>query len=188
MFEKTPLPGLMVVTTQRIEDARGWFAKPWSRELWEKEGLHFDWCDDNHSYSMQAGTIRGLHFQAPPFAQTKLVRCSAGKVRDVAVDVRKGSPTYGQWYSIDLAANDVHQILVPRGFLHGIATLEPHSEIQYKVDAPYSPAHDGAVRFDDPAIGVDWGIDTSRAILSAKDTAAQAFHDFDSPFEYESGG
>jgi len=187
MFEPTPLPGLYVVTPKRHGDARGWFSETWSCAAWAQAGLRFDWCQDNHSFSAEAGTVRGLHYQGPPMAQAKLVRCTAGKIRDIAVDVRRGSPTFGRWYGIDLAPLDGRQLLVPRGFLHGFATLEPDTEVQYKVDAPYSREHDGAVRFDDPALGIDWGIDPARAVLSAKDAGAPAFHDFDTPFVYTPG-
>lgn len=186
MFEATPLPDLLVVTPSRHGDARGWFTEAWSRAAWEAAGLHFDWCQDNQSFSATPGTLRGLHYQAPPMAQAKLVRCTAGRIRDVAVDVRLGSPGYGQWYGIELNAENGRQLLVPRGFLHGFVTLEPDTEVQYKVDAPYSPAHDGAVRFDDPAIAIDWSIDPAEAVLSDKDAAAPGFHDFDTPFRYKS--
>ncbi len=185
MFETTPLPDLLVVTPSRHGDGRGWFAETWSRAAWEAAGLHFDWCQDNHSFSATPGTLRGLHYQAPPMAQAKLVRCTAGRIRDVAVDVRLGSPGYGQWDGIELSAENGRQLLVPHGFLHGFVTLEPDTEVQYKVDAPYSPAHDGAVRFDDPAIAIDWSIDPAEAVLSAKDAAAPGFHDFDTPFRYK---
>jgi len=186
MFETTPLPDLLVVTPSRHGDGRGWFTEAWSRAAWEGAGLHFDWCQDNHSFSATPGTLRGLHYQAPPMAQAKLVRCTVGRIRDVAVDVRLGSPDYGQWYGIELSAENGRQLLIPRGFLHGFVTLEPNTEVQYKVDAPYSAAHDGAVRFDDQTVGVDWSIDPAEAVLSAKDAAAPGFHDFDTPFRYSS--
>ena len=185
MFETTPLPDLLVVTPSRHRDGRGWFTEAWSRAAWDAAGLHFDWCQDNHSFSARSGTIRGLHYQAPPMAQAKLVRCTTGRIRDVAVDVRLGSPGYGQWYGIELSAENGRQLLIPRGFLHGFETLEPDTEIQYKVDAPYSRAHDGAVRFDDPTIAIDWSIDPAEALPSDKDAAAAGFHDFDTPFRYE---
>ncbi len=186
MFEATTLPGLLIVRPKRHGDGRGWFTESWNRQVWDQEGLSFDWCQDNHSFSATVGTLRGLHYQAPPMAQTKLVRCTAGRAMDVAVDVRRGSPTFGKWYAVEMSRENGVQLLVPRGFLHGFATLEPDTEIQYKVDNPYSREHDGAVKFDDADIGVDWGVDTATAVISEKDAGAQRFHDFDTPFDYES--
>ena len=148
-------------------------------------GLAFDWVQDNQSYSAARNTVRGLHYQAPPFAQAKLVRAVTGAVLDVAVDVRIGSPTYGQWVAEELSAETGAQLLVPRGFLHGFLTLTENTQVLYKVDAPYDAASDGAVRFDDPDLGVDWGIGSDQAVLSDKDTAAARFADWDSPFTYE---
>ncbi|MEM9044528.1 MAG: dTDP-4-dehydrorhamnose 3,5-epimerase [Pseudomonadota bacterium] len=143
-----------------------------------------DFVQDNHSYSADTGTLRGLHFQAPPSAQTKLVRVARGSVLDVAVDIRRGSPTFGQWVAEELSAENGAQLLVPRGFLHAFITLEPHTEVLYKVDAFYDPNADGAVRFDSPELGIDWGMEPDKIILSDKDAAAPAFADFTSPFEY----
>ncbi len=148
-------------------------------------GLIYDWVQDNHSYSAEAGTVRGLHYQAPPMAQTKLVRVARGSVLDVAVDVRRGSPQYGKWVSEVLSAENGVQLLVPRGFLHGFVTLEPDTDVIYKVDAFYDPDCDGAVRFDDADLGVDWGLAPGTAHLSDKDAAAPMFRDFQTPFEYE---
>ncbi len=147
-------------------------------------GLAFDWVQDNHSYSAETGTVRGLHYQSPPMAQTKLVRVARGAVMDVAVDVRQGSPAYGKWVAVELSAENGAQLLVPRGFLHGFVTLQPDTDVLYKVDSFYAPECDGAVRFDDPNLGVDWGIDPSKAVLSDKDAAAPAFRDWDSPFSW----
>ncbi|MGC1489328.1 MAG: dTDP-4-dehydrorhamnose 3,5-epimerase, partial [Albidovulum sp.] len=148
-------------------------------------GIHYDFVQDNHSYSRDVGTVRGLHFQSPPHAQTKLVRCGRGAVLDVAVDIRKGSPTYGKWLGVELSADNGKQLLIPAGFLHGFATILPDSELLYKCSDVYAPDCDGAVRFDDPDFGIDWGIDPARAILSDKDSAAPLFKDFSSPFTYE---
>jgi dTDP-4-dehydrorhamnose 3,5-epimerase len=135
--------------------------------------------------SVAPGTVRGLHYQRPPAAQAKLVRVSRGRILDVAVDVRKGSPTWGRWVAEELSAEDGAQLWVPAGFLHGFVTLEPMTEVVYKVDAYYAPDCDGAIRFDDPDLAIDWRIDPARAVLSAKDAAAPAFRTFESPFVYE---
>jgi len=139
---------------------------------------------DNHSLSRMVGTVRGLHFQSPPHAQDKLVRCGAGVIFDVAVDVRRGSPTYGKWVGVELSAENGRQLFIPKGFLHGFVTRAPNSELLYKCSDVYAPACDGAVRFDDPDLGIDWGIDPATAILSDKDARAQSFAAFQSPFTY----
>ena len=156
-----------------------------SARTMEAEGLAFDWVQDNHSHSVEAGTVRGLHYQAPPMAQTKLVRVARGAVLDVAVDVRNGSPTYGQWIAEELSEENGRQLLVPKGFLHGFVTLTAGTDVLYKVDAFYSGEHDGAVRFDDPDLGVDWGIEPAKAVLSEKDTNAPMLKDWESPFVWE---
>lgn len=145
-------------------------------------GMAFDFVQDNHSLSREAGTIRGLHFQAPPHAQDKLVRCTRGAILDVAVDIRVGSPTYGQWVKIELTATNGHQLLIPRGFLHGFVTLQPDSEVQYKCSDYYAPECDGSVRWD--SLGIDWGL-TDAPVLSAKDATAMPFPDFQSPFVFD---
>ena len=148
-----------------------------------EQGLDFDWVQDNHSLSSQAGTVRGLHFQAPPHAQDKLVRCGRGALFDVTVDIRKGSPTYGNWVGYELSFENGRQLLVPKGFLHGFVTLQPDTEIIYKCSDYYAPDCDGAVRFD--SLGIDWNLGRLEPVLSAKDAVAQAFDDFDSPFVWE---
>lgn len=184
-IDQTKLPGVLILTSARFGDTRGFFSESWSASRMENVGLHYDFVQDNHSMSAQAGTVRGLHFQAPPKAQAKLVRCGRGSLLDVAVDIRKGSPTYGQWVAEHLSFENAKQLLIPRGFLHGFVTLEADTEIIYKCDNGYSPECDGAVRFDDPDIGIDWSIDTNKAVLSEKDAAAPYLRDFDSPFVYE---
>ena len=141
-------------------------------------GVDIDFVQDNHSLSRAEGTVRGLHYQAPPMAQAKLVRCGRGRLLDVAVDARRGLPTYGQWFAAELSFEDGRQMLVPEGFLHGFATLEPDTEVVYKCSAPYSPEHDGAVRWD--SVGVEWGV--TDPVLSEKDTHAPAFAEWESPF------
>ena len=184
-ISRTALPGVLKLAPRRFGDDRGWFSESWSFRTMEAEGLGFDWVQDNHSHSVEVGTVRGLHYQAPPMAQTKLVRVARGAVLDVAVDVRCGSPTYGQWVAEELSEENGAQLLVPKGFLHGFVTLRPGTDVLYKVDAFYSGAHDGAVRFDDPDLGVDWGIDPASAVLSEKDAKASRFADWESPFVWE---
>lgn len=183
-FTQTDLPGVLLLKPARFGDERGFFSESWNRKTLAAHGVEIDFVQDNHSLSSQVGTVRGLHFQAPPFAQDKLVRCGRGCLFDVAVDIRKGSPTYGKWVGYELSAENGLQLLVPQGFLHGFVTREPDTEIIYKCSNYYDKASDGAVRFDDPDIDIDWGLNGS-AILSEKDTAAPRLRDFDSPFSWE---
>lgn len=181
---ETSLPGVVRIEPRRFGDARGWFSETWNAARMDEAGLAHDWVQDNHSYSAMTGTVRGLHYQAPPSAQAKLVRVVRGAVLDVAVDIRVGSPTYGQWVSELLTAEEGAQLLIPRGFLHGFVTQAPDTEVLYKVDAPYDAAADGAIRFDDPDLGVDWGIAPGDAVLSDKDAAAPRLADWESPFRW----
>ena len=180
--EETGLPGLKVLTPQRFGDARGFFSECWSRQRLAAQGIDLEFVQDNHSLSMQLGTLRGLHFQTPPHAQAKLVRCGRGALFDVAVDIRRSSPTYGKWFGIDLSAENGKQLLVPEGFLHGFITRAPETEILYKCSDYYAPDCDGAVAWD--SCGVDWGFD-GMPVLSAKDAAAPALADFVSPFTWQ---
>lgn len=184
-IEATALPGVKLLTPRRFGDNRGFFSESWNKARMAEQGLGYDFVQDNHSLSARTGTVRGLHFQAPPHAQAKLVRCGRGRLFDVAVDIRKGSPTYGQWVGYELSFENGRQLLIPEGFLHGFATLQDDTEIIYKCTDYYAPECDGAVRFDDPEIGIDWGTDTSNAVLSEKDAAAPLLADFDSPFSFE---
>ncbi len=187
-IEPLDLPGLALLTPPRFGDDRGWFSETWNARAMAKAGLAVDFVQDNHSLSRDAGTLRGLHYQAPPAAQTKLVRCTAGAIFDVAVDVRRGSPTFGRWLGVRLSPEDGAQLLVPRGFLHGFLTLEPDTEVLYKVDAHYDAACDGSVAWDDPDIAIDWPLADAgvrRPILSAKDADAAPLSAFDSPFDHE---
>ncbi len=181
-IEKTDLPGVVVLMPNRVRDARGFFSESWNSQVLAKQGIELDFVQDNHSLSAQVGTIRGLHFQSPPHAQDKLVRCGQGALFDVAVDIRKGSPTYGQWFGIELTAENGKQLLVPAGFLHGFVTRAPNTEILYKCTNYYAPQCDGAVRWD--SCGIDWGFEED-PILSDKDAVAPALADFDSPFVWE---
>lgn len=183
-IEDTILGGVKILTPARFGDARGFFSESWNRKVLEEYRLDLDFVQDNHSMSAVVNTVRGLHFQAPPHAQGKLVRCGQGALFDVAVDIRKGSPTWGQWFGIELSAANGKQLLVPEGFLHGFATLRPDTEILYKCTDYYAPECDGTVRFDDPAIGIDWGL-SGPAVLSGKDAAAPGWAEFDSPFVWE---
>ncbi len=182
--QTTPIPGLLVITPARFGDDRGFFSESYSKTRMAEHGVETEFVQDNHSLSARVGTVRGLHFQSPPHAQAKLVRCGRGVLFDVAVDVRKGSPTYGQWFGVELSFENGKQLLVPVGFLHGFSTRAPDTEIIYKCSDFYAPECDGAVRFDDADIGIDWGL-TGEAILSGKDEQAQSFADFDSPFVWE---
>ncbi len=184
-IEKTALPGVVILTPPRFGDARGFFSESWNRRRMQEAGLDFDWVQDNHSLSAKVGTIRGLHFQAPPHAQDKLVRCGRGALFDVAVDIRKGSPTYGQWVGVELSFENGRQLLIPAGFAHGFVTRAPDTEIIYKCSDYYAPESDGAVRWDSPSIGIDWGLGGTEPLLSEKDAAAPRFREFDSPFDYE---
>jgi dTDP-4-dehydrorhamnose 3,5-epimerase len=181
-IEETPIEGLLIVVPKRHGDARGWFSEVYSRAGFLSAGINLDFVQDNHSMSGEIGTLRGLHYQSPPFAQDKLVRCTRGIIYDVAVDVRAGSPSYGKWFGVELSAENGLQLLVPIGFLHGFITRSEGAEVQYKVTAPYSAECDGGVAWDDPDIGIDWG--NSSPVLSAKDAIAPRFANFQSPFTY----
>lgn len=183
-IEPLGLPGLCVLTPARFGDARGYFSESWNRARMAEAGFDVDFVQDNHSLSAAANTVRGLHFQAPPHAQAKLVRCGRGVLFDVAVDIRKGSPTYGQWAGVELSAENGKQLLIPAGFAHGFATRAPDTEIIYKCSDYYAPECEGAIRFDDADIGIDWGL-TGEAILSGKDSEAGSLAEFDSPFEWK---
>lgn len=183
-IEETALPGVVIITPKRFGDDRGYFSETYNLKALSDLGISTPFVQDNQSLSRQVGTVRGLHFQRPPHAQAKLVRVLQGRILDVAVDVRKGSPHYGKWVGVELSAEDGRQLLIPAGFLHGFVTREPDTLVFYKCSDYYAPECDGAVRFNDSDIGIDWGISQDDAVLSAKDAAAPAFADFDSPFPY----
>src|SRR5690554_4269831 len=183
-IEQTRLDGVLILTPARHGDARGYFSESWNRRRMTEAGIDVDFVQDNHSLSEAEGTLRGLHYQAPPRAQAKLVRCGRGALWDVAVDVRRGSPTYGEWVGVELSDENGRQLFIPAGFLHGFVTRAPNTEIIYKCSDYYAPECDGAVRFDDPDIGIDWGIAAEDAILSAKDAAAPLLAEADLPFIY----
>ena len=172
---------LVLINPKRFQDERGFFAETYNQIRYRGLSIPQVFVQDNHSLSHAIGTLRGLHFQAPPAAQGKLVRCGRGAIFDVAVDIRSGSPTYGQWQGYELTAKNGHQLYVPVGFAHGFVTLEPDSEIVYKCTDYYAPETDGAVRWD--SCGIDWPLSVG-PILSDKDAIAPALADFDSPFVY----
>ena len=181
-IERTSLPDVVIVTPRRFGDARGWFSETWNKAALAGAGLVTpEFVQDNHSYSAPRHTLRGLHYQRPPHAQDKLVRCSRGRILDVAVDARRGSPHYGRWVAVELSAADGRQLYVPKGFLHGFVTLTEECEVQYKCTDYYAPECDGAVRWD--SVGIDWGV--RDPILSDKDAQAPDFATFESPFAYE---
>lgn len=183
-IEQTSLEGVVLLTPNRFGDARGFFSESWNAQRMAAAGLDYAFVQDNHSLSKTVGTLRGLHFQSPPHAQAKLVRCGRGRLWDVAVDIRKGSPTFGQWYGAELSFENGKQLLIPTGFLHAFVTLEPDTEVIYKCSDYYAPECDGAVIWNDPDLAIDWPLDGD-PVLSGKDAAAPKMADFDSPFTYE---
>lgn len=181
-IERTALEGVLILTPLRFGDSRGFFAESWNRREMAAAGLALDFVQDNHSFSERAGTVRGLHAQAPPHAQAKLVRCGRGRLLDVAVDIRRGSPSFGKWVAVELSFADGRQLLIPEGFLHGFVTREPETEILYKCTAHYAPEAEISVRWDDPDLGIGWGIAPGEALLSEKDARAPLLRDIASPF------
>ena len=178
----TVLPDVLLIEPARFGDNRGFFSESWNKERMAEHGISVDFVQDNHSLSSAVGTVRGLHFQAPPNAQAKLVRCGRGMLFDVAVDIRKGSPTYGQWVGEELSFENGKQLFIPEGFAHGFITRTPDTEIIYKCNAYYAPESDGAILWD--SCGIDWGFNGTPE-LSAKDANAPSFTSFDSPFTWE---
>jgi len=181
-LRRLALDGLLEIRPKRFADDRGFFSETWNAADWRAAGIAVDFVQDNHSLSRVRGTLRGLHFQAPPAAQAKLVRVSRGSAFDVAVDLRPQSPTYRQWAGVTLSATQWNQLLIPEGFAHGFLTLEPDTEVQYKASAAYAPGHDRAIRFDDPAIGIDWPLPAAELMLSDRDRAAPLLADVETGF------
>jgi dTDP-4-dehydrorhamnose 3,5-epimerase len=181
-LETTLIPDVLILTPARFGDARGWFSETFNAARFAQAGLDVAWVQDNHSYSAAVGTLRGLHLQRPPHAQDKLVRCTRGAILDVAVDVRLGSPTYGQWVGVELTPENGKQLFVPKGCLHGFATRLADTEVQYKCSDVYAPECDGAIRWSDPFLAIDWGV--ADPILSAKDQVAPLMAGWQSPFEW----
>lgn len=173
-FFKPEIEGLVVLTPRVFADNRGYFYESYNKRAWAEAGIEADFVQDNESFSCQ-NTLRGLHFQKPPFSQAKLVRALAGAVWDVAVDLRADSPTFGKWYGVELSAENKKQFFIPRGFAHGFSVLTPTAKFAYKCDNFYNKESEGAVRFDDPELAVDWKIDLSKAVLSEKDLQNSLF-------------
>lgn len=184
-IEKTALSGVLILTPARHGDARGFFSESWNAQTMADAGLDYEFVQDNHSLSETAGTLRGLHFQTPPHAQAKLVRCGRGALFDVAVDIRHGSPSFGRWVGVDLSFENGQQLLIPAGFLHGFVTREPMTEIIYKCSDTYAPDCDAAVRWDDPNIGIDWGLGQRPPTLSEKDAKAPRLTELEPHFHWE---
>lgn len=183
IFE-TELKDVFQLEPARFGDSRGWFSETWNRRAMIEAGLDLRFVQDNHSFSADKGTLRGLHYQAPPNAQDKLVRATRGSILDVAVDIRVGSPNFGKWISVVLSAQNGTQLLIPKGFLHAFLTLEDNTEVQYKCTDFYAPESDGSVSFSDPALAIDWGIDANTAVLSDKDSKAPLLKDIKNPFVF----
>ena len=183
-------PGIAAVrelTPKKHGDHRGFFSETYNKRALGEAGIHIEFVQDNHSLSAEKGTVRGLHFQTPPFAQDKLVRVTRGAVFDVAVDLRRGSPSYGRHASAVLSAEAWNQLLVPVGFAHGFMTLEPDTEVIYKVSHYYAPDHDEGLLWNDPDLGIDWPLGLDMAVLSEKDRNLPRLKEIESPFVYETG-
>ncbi|MAM63614.1 dTDP-4-dehydrorhamnose 3,5-epimerase [Maritimibacter sp. UBA3975] len=183
-IERTDVPGVLIITPPRYADERGFFSESWSYKRLAEHGVDIDFVQDNHSFSHAKNTLRGLHMQVPPHAQDKLVRCGRGRLFDVAVDIRKGSPTFGRWFGTELSFENGKQLLVPKGCLHGFVTREPDTDIVYKCSGYFAPDCDRSVRFDDPAFAIDWALDGD-PVLSDKDAAAPRLSEIDNPFAFE---
>ncbi|MEO8667032.1 MAG: dTDP-4-dehydrorhamnose 3,5-epimerase [Bauldia sp.] len=179
---KLAIPGVCVIAATRHSDARGNFMETYRAGAFAEFGLPPQFVQDNQILSSRAGTIRGLHFQAPPFAQAKLVRVLRGAIFDVAVDIRTGSPTFGKWVGASLSAAAGNQLYIPAGFAHGYSTLEPETDVAYKCDAYYAAAAEGGILFSDPAIGIEWPYSPGDAILSERDRALPLLEAISSPF------
>lgn len=175
--EALEISDVKILTPKRFGDARGFFSETYNKAALAEHGLDLDFVQDNHSMSQAIGVLRGLHFQTPPFAQDKLVRVVKGRIFDVAVDIRRGSPTFGKWVGAEISAEAWNQILVPVGFAHGFVTLEPDTEVIYKVTAPYAPDHDKGIAWNDPSIAIDWPLNGIEPTLSDKDTKHPALAD-----------
>lgn len=181
---KTNIEGPLIIEPKIFNDARGYFFESYSKRLFDEKVAKIEFVQDNESCSSY-GVIRGLHFQRPPFCQAKLVRCVKGAVLDVAVDIRKGSPTYGKHVAVELTEENHRQFFIPHGFAHGFSVLSPIAVFQYKCDNYYHPEADGGISLFDPSLEIDWHIDFERAILSEKDKHHPLLKDFDSPFKFE---
>lgn len=182
-FTQTELEGVLIVEPAVFGDHRGWFMETYSEAKFREQGIALQFVQDNQSFSATKGTLRGLHFQLQPKAQTKLVRCTKGAIFDVAVDIRRGSPSYGKWFGIELTAENKKQLLIPKGFAHGFMTLTEDVEVQYKCDELYAPECDGGILWSDPEIGIQWPLHI-QPVLSAKDEKAPLLKDVHHNFVY----
>jgi len=178
------LPGIYEITPKKFGDDRGFFSETYNKTVLAKGGIEADFVQDNHSMSSAVGVLRGLHFQVPPHAQDKLVRVAKGAVFDVVVDIRNGSPTLGHWIGLKLSAKAWNQIFVPKGFAHGFVTLEPGSEVIYKVSDYYAPSYERSIAYDDPDIGIKWPLEHGSLQLSKKDAEAGRLKDMQTGFSY----
>lgn len=176
------IPDVKIIRTPKFGDERGFFSETYNVAGFRAAGITTDFVQDNHSWSARAGTIRGLHFQSPPFAQDKLVRVARGRILDVAVDLRKSSPTFGTSVTTEISAQEWNQIFVPKGFAHGFCTLEDNTEVIYKVSQFHSKPHDIGIFWNDPELGIDWPVNAGQAIVSAKDIALPRLRDITAPF------
>ncbi len=179
------IPAIKILRTVKHEDSRGYFSETYNRLRLHELGIDDEFVQDNHSFSAEMGTVRGLHFQSPPYAQAKLVRVVRGSIFDVAVDLRRSSPTYGKYVGTTLSASNRAQIYVPIGFAHGFMTLEPETEVAYKVNEFYAPSHDGGLRWNDPDLGIDWPSIVGEAALSKKDSDLPPLRSLTSPFDHD---
>ncbi len=182
--EATAIAAVKRIRPRLFQDGRGCFSETYRRDSYAQAGIDAVFVQDNLSLSPSPGTVRGLHFQAPPHAQAKLVSVVSGRVLDVAVDLRQGSPTYAQHVAVELSAKSAEQLYIPAGFAHGFCSLEADTRVAYKVSAFYAPDHEGGLRWDDPALGIAWPVAAADALLSDKDLALPSLADFESPFAY----
>jgi dTDP-4-dehydrorhamnose 3,5-epimerase len=183
-IEALEIPDVKLLTPVRHQDGRGFFSEIYNRKALHDLGIDLEFVQENYSLSADKGTVRGLHFQTPPFAQDKLIHVVSGAILDIAVDVRRGSPSFGKYVTAELSADNWQQLLVPIGFAHGFCTLEPDTAVMYRVTGHYSGAHDHGVRWDDPAIGIEWPVTAAQAVLSDKDTKQPLLQDCQTLFDY----
>lgn len=179
----TEIPDVLLLTPSKFGDDRGFFSEVYKQDALAEHGFSEAFIQDNHAYSAESGVLRGLHYQSPPFAQDKLVRVIKGSIYDVVVDIRQGSPTFGKWLGVELSAENWQQLLVPKGFAHGYLTLEPDTEVLYKVTNPYAPQCDKGILWNDPAIGIEWPL-SNNPILSAKDEVQPLLADVELEFTF----
>jgi dTDP-4-dehydrorhamnose 3,5-epimerase len=173
-----------VIAAKRFTDSRGWFSETWNAQTFLKLGISIEFVQDNHSFSRPSGTLRGIHFQSPPHAQAKLVRCLRGKIFDIAVDLRRESPTFASWVGVELSAQSGDQLFIPAGYGHAFLTLEPNCEVAYKVDSHYAPDSDGGVIWNDPSLNVAWPLESQLPVLSSKDGGLPHLSEIDIDFPY----